>query len=57
VYGLKVTGVLAMDVMNMFKAIGLNPVVAVTIFPAIGRTAVMDMYGLKVVGAANVSGK
>jgi hypothetical protein len=49
-----VTGGLIMATMNTNRAIGLNPAVAVTIYPAIGRPAVMDMYGLKVVGDAKI---
>jgi hypothetical protein len=54
VYGLKVTGVPVMAATNTLRVIGLNPVVAVTIYPVTGDTVVVDMYGLKVAGAANM---
>jgi hypothetical protein len=49
-----VTGALIMATMNIHRAIGQRPAVAVTIYPAIGHPAVMDMYGLKVVGDAKI---
>jgi hypothetical protein len=48
------TGALVMAIMNTFRVIGPNPAVAGTIYPAIGRPAGMDMYGLKVVGPAKL---